>query len=117
MQAAPAALSADRHSGESHILVDSGASKHMCPHRDLFSEILKCEPSEIVLGDDSVLVCREEGTVRVPIETENGTSTLSLYDALLVPELWHTLVSCSALSSTGISTYFLGGDCFPCDTS
>ena len=117
VQAAPAALSAERRSGTSHILVDSGASKHMCPHRDLFSEIRKCEPSEIVLGDDSVLVCREEGTVRVPIETEYGSSTLSLYDVLLVPELRHTLVSCSALSSTGISTYFLGGDCLLYDTS
>jgi hypothetical protein len=70
-----------------------------------------------VLGDDSVLVCREESTVHVPIQTENGTSTLSLYDALLVPELRHTLVSCSALSSTVISTYFLGGYCFLYDTS
>ena len=65
VSATPAALYADPSSSASQILVDSGASKHMCPHRNWFSEIRECTPSDIVLGDDSTLLCRQEGTILV----------------------------------------------------
>jgi GAG-pre-integrase domain len=45
------------------------------------------------------------------VQTEEGTFILSLTNALLAPQLRHTLISCSALSSSGISTYFAGPYC------
>jgi transposase InsO family protein len=70
-----------------------------------------------VLGDDSTLVCRHEGTIELPVQTEQGTYILSLKNALLAPQLRHTLISCSALSSSEISTYFTGPYCSLYDTS
>jgi hypothetical protein len=61
MSATPAALYADPSAPESQILVESGASTHMCPHLNWFSEIRECVPIDIVLGDDSKLVCCQEG--------------------------------------------------------
>jgi hypothetical protein len=68
-------------------------------------------PSDIVLGDDSTLICSQEGTIELPVQTEKGTYTLSLTNALLAPQLRNTLISCSALSFSGISTYFAGPYC------
>jgi hypothetical protein len=49
VRAPPAALYADPSAPASQILVDSVASKHMCPHRNWFSEIRDCAPIDIVL--------------------------------------------------------------------
>ena len=68
-------------------------------------------------GDDSSLVCLQEGTIELPVKTEKATYKLSLTNALLAPQLRHTLISCSALSSSGISTYFAGPYCSLYDTS
>jgi hypothetical protein len=50
------------------------------------------------------------------LQTEKGTYTLSLTNALLAPQLRHTLISCCALSFSGISTYFAGPYCSLYDT-
>jgi hypothetical protein len=89
----------------------------MCPRRNWFSEIRDCAPSDIVLGDDSTPICSQEGTIELHVQTEKGTHTLSLTKALLAPQLRHTLTSCSALSFSGISTYFAGPYCSLYDTS
>jgi hypothetical protein len=52
------------------------------------------------------------------VQTEQGTcDTLSLKNALLAPQLRHTLISCNALSFSGISTYFEVPYCSLYDTS
>jgi hypothetical protein len=40
----------------SHILIYSGASAHMCPHQEWFTQLRPCAPSHILVGDDSILV-------------------------------------------------------------
>jgi hypothetical protein len=49
-----------------HILIDCA---HMCPHRECFTQIRPCAPSHILLGDDSNLVCQEEGTIHFTVHS------------------------------------------------
>jgi hypothetical protein len=64
-RAPPEILPDSSSSVASPILIDSGASTHMCPHREWFTAIRPCTPSHILLGDDSTLVCKEEGTIHL----------------------------------------------------
>jgi hypothetical protein len=60
VSATSAALYADPSAPASQIIVDSVASKHMCPNRNWFSEIREYVPRDILFGDDSSLVCRQK---------------------------------------------------------
>jgi hypothetical protein len=62
----------------SHILIDSGASAHMCPHREWFTQIRPCAPSHILLWDDSTLVCQEEGTIHFTVHSGTHCSKTDL---------------------------------------
>jgi hypothetical protein len=53
----------------SHILIDSGVRAHMCPHREWFTQILICAPSHILLVDNSILVCQEEGIIHFTVHS------------------------------------------------
>jgi hypothetical protein len=95
----------------SHILIDSGASAHMCPHREWFTQLCPCAPSHILLGDDSTLVCQEEGTIHFTVHSGTHPYTFLLPHTLYAPALRHTLISCSALYSSALHTYFAGPSC------
>ena len=109
---APPAIMPDVSSSlASPILIDSGASAHMCPHREWFTDIRPCAPSNILLGDDSTLVCKEEGTIQFTVHSGTRPYTFLLSNTLYTPALRYTLISCSALSSSALHTYFAGSSC------
>jgi hypothetical protein len=97
-RATPAALPDSSTSVASHILIDSGASAHMCPNRDWFTDIRPCAPSHILLGDYSTLVCQEEGCIRFTVHSGTHPYTFLLPNTLFAAALRHTLISCNALS-------------------
>jgi GAG-pre-integrase domain len=101
----------------SHILIDSGSSAHMCPHREWFTQIRPCAPIHILLGNDSTLVCQEEGTIHFTVHSGTHPYTFLLPHTLYAPAQRHTLISCSALSSSALHTYFPGPSCSIYDVS
>jgi hypothetical protein len=70
-RAPPAILPDSSSSVASPILIDSGASTHMCPHREWFTDIRLCTPSHVLLRDDSTLLCKgkEEGTIHFTVHS------------------------------------------------
>jgi hypothetical protein len=83
----------------------------MFPHRERFTDIRPCTPSHILLGDDSTLVCEEDGTIHFTIHSGTRPYTFLLPNTLYTPALRYTLISCSALSSSALHTYFVGSSC------
>jgi hypothetical protein len=83
----------------------------MCPHREWFTDIRPCTPGHILLGDDSTLVCKEEGTIHFTVHSGTRPYTFLLPNTLYTPALRYTLISCSALSSFALHTYFAGSSC------
>jgi hypothetical protein len=103
---APSAILPDASSSlASPILVDSGASAHMCPRREWFTDIRPCAPSNSLLGDDSNLVCKEEGTINFTVHSGTRPYTFLLPNTLYTPALRYTLILCSALSSSALHTF------------
>jgi hypothetical protein len=53
-----------------HIFIDLGASDHnMCHHREGFTKVFPCAAGHILLGDDSILVCQDQGTIRFTVHS------------------------------------------------
>ncbi|KAJ8870603.1 hypothetical protein PR048_029626 [Dryococelus australis] len=68
--------------------VNSGASKHMCSQRNLFSQP-KCleELRNIVIGNGSRLVAEGIGTVKVEAFNDDFWASSQLQDVLFVPDI------------------------------
>jgi hypothetical protein len=49
----------------SRIILDSGASTQMCPHRSWFKGLRSHERTDILLGGDSSIACDSEGTIHL----------------------------------------------------
>jgi hypothetical protein len=107
----PAILADSSSSVASPILIDSGESTHMCPHREWLTDIRPCTPSHILLGDYSTLICKEEGTIHFTVLSGTRPSTFLLSNTLFNPALLSTLISCSTLSNSALHTYFAGSSC------
>jgi hypothetical protein len=80
----------------------------MYPHREWSTDIRPGAQSHILLGDDSSLFYREEGTIHFTVHSGKRPYTFLLPNTLYAPALRHTLISCSVLSSSGLLTYFSG---------
>jgi GAG-pre-integrase domain/gag-polypeptide of LTR copia-type len=95
----------------SRIILDSGASTHMCPHRSWFKGLRSRERTDILLGDDSSIACDSEGTINFSIVFRGKNIRFCLDNVLFTPRLKHTLLSCSALAYAGYQTLFTAAHC------
>jgi hypothetical protein len=109
--AVSSALRADAAQQSSRIILDTGASTHMCPHETWFKFLRSRKRKDILLGDDSTIVCRKEGTMHFSLGFRGKVIRFALENVLFTPGLKHTLFSCSALSSAGCETLFVTGHC------
>ena len=91
--------------------VDSTAMKHMTHDESLlinYTSYLK--PTEIFLGDNTIVHAIGEGMVKVPIENVPN-STVNLQKVLYVPKLAKNLISVPALVSEGAEVHFIKDRC------
>lgn len=87
--------------------IDSAASKHMASSRDSMIDYVEYNiPTQIYLGDDSTILAKGEGTVKLDIFEGDKTSRLSLGKVLYVPDLSKNLLSVNAMTQTGAEVYF-----------
>lgn len=97
-------LSSDIHS-EKWIL-DTGASYHMCPNRDMFSSLSELDGSDVLMGDGHT--CETRGIGSIDLVLQDG-STFVLSEVRYVPSLGLNLISLGALESTGLWIVLRGG--------
>lgn len=93
-------------------LVDSGASDHLCRDMRVFQSLRQLiRPSEVFLGDGSVIHATHQGTIIL-----NLASGLSInIEALLVPRLHQSLLSMCKLTESHHATFFQSGKHFLID--
>jgi hypothetical protein len=110
--AVSSALRADAAQQRSRIILDSGASTHMCPHETWFKVLRSRKRTYILLGDDSTITCnKKERTIHLSMGFRGKAIRFALENVLFTPGLKHTLFSCSALASAGCETLFTADHC------
>jgi hypothetical protein len=89
-------------------LINSGASYHMTPHREWFSEYEKYDGGDVFLGDDST--AKILGCGRVKLLLKDGRIR-TLPGVLHIPKLARSLISVSKLDDAGVKTVFEKNTC------
>jgi hypothetical protein len=89
-------------------LIDSGASYHMTPHREWFSEYEKYDGGDVFLGDDSTTKILGRGRVKLLLK-DGRIRTLP--GVLYIPKLARSLISVSKLDDAGMDTVFGKNTC------
>jgi hypothetical protein len=81
-----------------HWLLDSGASNHMCLHRNWFSTYQSIDDGVVFMGND--FSCKIVGVARVQIKMHDGF-VRTLTNVRHIPELRKNLISLGVLDSAG----------------
>jgi hypothetical protein len=89
-------------------LIESGASYHMTPHKEWFSEYEKCDGGDVFLGDESI--ARIMGHGRVKLLLKDGRIR-TLPRVLHIPKLSRSLISVSKLDDVVVDTILGKGTC------
>jgi hypothetical protein len=89
-------------------LIDSGASYHMNPHREWFSEYEKYDGGDVFLGDESTTKILGHGRVKLLL---NDGRIRNLPVVLHIPKLARSLIFVSKLSDAGVKTVFENNTC------
>jgi transposase InsO family protein len=92
-------------------IMDSGATKHMTPHRAAFHTYEVISPRNVHMGDDSIVQAIGMGTIVVEVMTNGQTKRIRIKDALHVPKLHANLLSVSKLLSSGLKVKFHMNEC------
>jgi hypothetical protein len=96
------------HADHGVCLINSGASYHMTPHREWFSEYEKYDGGDVFLGDEST--AKILGRARVKFLLNDGRIR-TLPGVLHIPKLARSLISVSKLSDAGVKTVFEKNTC------
>ena len=94
-------------------IMDSGATRHMCSDRGLFSQLLKLNSTiEIQVGDGRRLTAEGIGKVSINVKLPGNTvTTFQLINVLYVPKLAFNLISVSECSKLGLKFMFMCNSC------
>ena len=89
-------------------LIESGASYHMTPHKEWFSEYEKYDGGDVFLGDESTT--KIVGRRRVKLLLKDGRIR-TLLGVLHIPKLAKSLIYVSKLDDARVDTVFGKGTC------
>ena len=88
-------------------IVDSGASRTMCSHRDWFHSFVPfIKPTQVVLGDNSSIPAISSGHVHIRVPAGMKWNKLILYEVVYVPKLHGNLLSVPQLIRHGTKVKF-----------
>ena len=87
-------------------IMDSGATKHMTPHRNAFHTYEAIAPRNVHMGNDSVVKAIGMGSIVVGATWKGRSRKITIKDALHVPMLQANLLSVSKLISSGSKVQF-----------
>ena len=103
-------LSQPKDSGSNTLIIDSGASSHIVPHRSWFQTYQPLQPPcPVSLRDNSNIMAIGIGTVPLISKASGTTYEIALSNVLLIPQFQIVLISVNQLASAGLSTAFLAG--------
>ncbi|XP_071916128.1 uncharacterized protein [Coffea arabica] len=83
--------------------IDTGATRHVCTNKDLFTTFEKVEGEKMFMGNSASSAIEGQGKVLLKM---TSSKTLTLNDVLYVPEIRKNLVSGSLLNKHGFRMIF-----------
>lgn len=88
-------------------ILDSGATQHLMREnlRKYMSNIMKISPINIKIANESTMIAKEKGCLRVKAKTVNGEVTINI-EALIVKGLYRNLLSVIKINKAGIKVIF-----------
>ena len=87
-------------------LYDSGASRHMSPHRDRFVSYREIEPRAIAAADKRVFYAVGTGDLRIEVPNGEFPTPIILRDVLHAPDMGVTIVSVNRIAKAGYTVTF-----------
>ena len=99
-------LSVSLSNHDQHWLLDSGASNHMCIHREWFKYYKSINDGVVYMGND--VSCNIVGIGSIQIKMFDGTNKI-LTDVRHIPELRKNLISLGVLDTNGYKTFIQSG--------
>jgi len=87
------------YSSDTEWILDTGATYHVCPNRDWFSNFKKLEGCLVVMGDGHP--CTMEGVGTIQIKMFDGM-VRELKEVRYVPQLKRNLISVGTLETLGL---------------
>lgn len=88
-------------------IIDSGASKHMCNNKSLFSSIRKSQVNHITIANRETLPVEGEGEIYIAI----GSKKVKLLNVLYVPKVAANLLSVGCIINANCNIVFHKSDC------
>lgn len=94
------------------MLLDSGASRHMSPHRDRFTNYQPINPPrDIQAADNHSFQAIGKGDMLIMLPNGNKESKVLLRDVFHAPSMGMTLISVRRVAATGTALTFLHDTC------
>ena len=92
-------------------LTDSGASRHMCNTREVFSSFTKFAPESypVNVADNGTMFAEGIGRIKINSYVDNKVLSHVLHDVLYVPDLSTNLFSVGAADEKGATAVFENG--------
>ena len=87
-------------------ILDSGASKHLCFNKSLFTELHKSNVNHIIVANNQKISVEGEGSIYLKVKTERGIEKIKLLNVLYIPNLWCNLISVSCITKSGLRFIF-----------
>jgi hypothetical protein len=87
-------------------LLDSGASRHMSSHKDLFQDFVSITPKPITMVDKHTFEAISKGSLLITLPNRQLSTKILLKDVLYAPKMGVTLISISRLTAAGYAALF-----------
>jgi hypothetical protein len=91
--------------------MDSGATKHMTPHKAAFDMYEVIPTRNVHMGDDSIVEAIGMGSILVEVLVKGRTKRIRIKDVLHVPKLHANLLSVNKILSSGCIVQFNMNEC------
>ncbi len=92
-------------------IMDSGATKHMTPHKVAFNIYEVIPTRNVHMGDDSIVEAIGMGSILVEVLVKGQIRRIRIKDVLHVPKLHVNLLSVSKILSSGCKVQFNMNEC------
>lgn len=97
-------------------IIDSAASGHMSPNKELFNSLVTLSESEVIVANNKRLSVEGKGTITVSVLINDNVREITVHDVLYVPELGVNLLSVRKITERGYVVEFRKNVCKITDT-
>ena len=88
-------------------VIDSGATRHFCPNREMFSDFQSISPTKVVLGNKSAVPAIGRGSIKFRTRIGNNEPVeIHLSDVFYVPDMGYNLLSIKRMTLDGWKVNF-----------